>query len=113
MTTTALQRFQELWHRKTTQAALTTSELTELSTLEAEVLAEEAVYLAPANARLRAEVDHRAQEVAVLEQLLQRAETLVTSPNSKSEAWIRERSEIMQTYRKLHNYKDSELERVA
>ncbi len=109
MTTSALTRFQDLWHRKTTQAPLTFSELEELAKLEAEVLAEEAALLVPSNARLRAEVDLKAQTVATLELLLLRAEALVATPNPTSESWIRERSEVLQAYHRLRNGKDNEL----
>jgi len=83
--------------------------MAELDILEAEVLAEEATYLAPANARLRAEVDHKAQEVAILEQLLQQAEALVASPDPKSAEWVHQKAALLHTYRNLHTRKDTEI----
>lgn len=108
MVPSGIQRFQELWHRKTMHEPLTPSEINELEELEAEVLAEEAAYLAPATARLRAEVDHKALQVALLEDLLKRGEALVASPSPKSPEWLRERAELIQAFRRLKRGKESE-----
>ena len=109
MTATTLQRFQLLWNRKTTHDPLMPEELIELEALEAEVLAEEAAYLAPATARLRAEVDHKAHQVALLESLLQRTEALLASPMPKTSEWLQERAEILSTFRGLQQSKETEL----
>jgi hypothetical protein len=109
MTTANLQRFQELWHRKTTQAPLSSTEREEFAVLEAEILQDEATYLAPANARLRSDVNRKASEVSALESLLARAEALLEHPNPSSQDWLRARAEVLQEYRRLHNRKDTEL----
>jgi hypothetical protein len=103
MTEINREHFQMLWHRKAKGETLSVPEQAELDIFVAQIEAEEAAYLAPANERHARESEVKWQRIVVLKDLLTRAETLKNHPPAGADKaqWEQERQEILQAVRVL------------